>query len=182
MLYLDPLLIILKLNTLSPNELADVLRKAWHPIVGIESITMPGLRQGAEYWTNLPKLGEGGEELAGVGGELEHIRADQMAELGFLEKNFDQTLHELFTELKTRAGRDGIISYWKFINADTFEKTVRRAWLVSFLVSYGMATMEVKPLEDEILLKPLEKAQAPRGQGTSIPIPVSKERWREMNG
>jgi hypothetical protein len=51
--------------------------------------------------------------------------------------------------------------------------------MTSFLVTYGYATLEIHPLEEEIFIKPYEKQTAKIGkkQLVSIPIAVSAEDW-----
>ena len=39
--------------------------------------------------------------------------------------------------------------------ADTYEETVQRAFITSFLVTYGYATLEIDQLEEEIFIKHL---------------------------
>jgi hypothetical protein len=49
---------------------------------------------------------------------------------------------------------------------------------VSFLVTYGYATLELKPLEDEITLRPLPKPQRLERVATfSVPIAISRAEW-----
>jgi len=43
MLYLDPLLIMLKLHALPARELADVFARSWHPIVQLETLEPEGV-------------------------------------------------------------------------------------------------------------------------------------------
>jgi hypothetical protein len=67
------------------------------------------------------------------------------------------------------------------VGAETFEETVHRAFLTSFLVTYGYATLEVYPLEDEIFIKPFEKQQKrmSRQQLVSLPIAITHEEWEK---
>ncbi|MEM2242631.1 MAG: hypothetical protein QW827_03040, partial [Candidatus Bathyarchaeia archaeon] len=76
---------------------------------------------------------------------------------------------------------NGKIRYWDFIGAETYEETVYRAFLTSFLVTYGYATLEVYPLEDEIFIKPFEKQQrrTAKKQLVSLPIAITREEWEK---
>ena len=78
-------------------------------------------------------------------------------------------------------GGNGKILYWDFIGADTYEDTVERAFLTSFLITYGYATLEIHPLEEEIFIKPFEKPniQILTQQSISIPIAVTYENWQK---
>jgi len=178
LLYFDPLLIMWKLHSLSPKELAEVLSGSWHPILDMECLTPHGIKEAMDYWTNLPSFGERAR-LDATEVLTEEVALQELARLGILsEEEFVATLERAWGELNERAdGRE--ISYWDFIAARTFEETVGRAWLVSFLVSYGYATLEVKPLEEEILLKPLPKPmKLERVTTFSVPIAISRSEWQ----
>jgi hypothetical protein len=179
MLYLDPLLIMLKLHALSPRDLAEVLVRSWHPIIELESLSPHGIKEGLDYWKNLPSLEDrfGGLETTEVmTGEMAR---KELARMGILtDEDFATVLDKLWRELKDAVGRGGEISYWRFVSERTFKETVSKAWLVSFLVSYGYATLEVKPLEEEIILRPLTKPQTLEPVVTfSVPISISREDW-----
>jgi hypothetical protein len=76
-------------------------------------------------------------------------------------------------------GENGKIRYWDFVGAETYDETVHKAFMTSFLVTYGYATLEIYPLEEEIFIKPYEKpiAKVGKKQLVSIPIAVSTEDW-----
>jgi len=178
LLYLDPLLITWKLHTLSPKELSEVFVGSWHPVVDMECLTPHGIKEAMDYWTNLPNFGERAR-LDATEVLPEEVALQELARLGIIsEEEFVTILERVWGELKERAN-GGKISYWDFITARTFEETVDRAWLVSFLVSYGYATLEVKPLEEEILLKPLPKPlKLERVATFSVPISISRSEWQ----
>jgi len=179
MLYLDPLLITLKLHALPARELAEILTRSWHPIVEFESLSPHGIKEAMEYWTNLPSLEERWRELEATEVLTGEIARRELARLGILsEEDFTAMLDRTWRELKDAAKERGEISYWDFIHAQSFEETVIRAWLVSFLVSYGYATLELNPLEEEILLKPLPKPERLEWVATfSVPIAISRAEW-----
>lgn len=179
LLYLDPLLISLKLHALPAKDLAEVLARAWHPIVELESLSPHGIREARDYWTNLPSLEERWRGLEGAEALTEEIARRELVRLGILSlEDFATALDRAWLELKGMAGERGEISYWDFIQARSFEETVRRAWLVSFLVTYGYATLELKPLEEEILLRPLAKPRKLERVATfSVPIAISRSEW-----
>jgi hypothetical protein len=58
---------------------------------------------------------------------------------------------------------------------------VERAFLTSFLISYGYATLEIRPLEELIFIKPFEKPNTKilTQQSISIPISVTHENWQK---
>ena len=67
--------------------------------------------------------------------------------------------------------------------ADTYSETVRRAYLTSFLITYGYASLDVDPLTEELVLKPRRKPRMrPREKMTSLVIPLSREDWMSHVG
>lgn len=178
MLYLDPLLISLKLHALPPKDLADVLARAWHPIVELENISPQGFREAKDYWTRLPPMGERWQGLGTevISGEIAREELDRMGVVS--EEEFSKTIEKTWGELKKAAGEKGEISYWDFIMEKTYDKTVAKAWVVSFVITSGYATIEAKPLEEEMILKPFPKQQRhTRATVFSFTVPITREEW-----
>jgi hypothetical protein len=96
------------------------------------------------------------------------------------EKAFTEELEVLWKELRSKVGERQKILYWEFIGADTYEETSRRAYMTSFLVTYGYATLEVHRLEEEIYIIPFDKPRSLVGKkpSVSVPVSVSYEEWR----
>jgi hypothetical protein len=90
------------------------------------------------------------------------------------DKAFSEELENFWQELKEQLeekGSDGKIRYWDFVGAETYEETVHRAFMTSFLVTYGYATLEIRPLEEEIFIKPYEKpGEAKRPKNSWFPF------------
>ncbi|MEM3770570.1 MAG: hypothetical protein QXG76_05240, partial [Candidatus Bathyarchaeia archaeon] len=100
------------------------------------------------------------------------------------DKAFTEELENFWNELKRlvgEKGENGRIRYWDFVGAETYEETTRRAFMTSFLVTYGYATLEVHPLEEEIFVKPFERQQRriAKKQLVSIPIAITVEEWEK---
>jgi len=53
--------------------------------------------------------------------------------------------------------------------------------MTSFLVTYGYATLEIRPLEEEIYVRPYEKQVriTAKKQLVSVPIAITLEDWRK---
>lgn len=187
-LYTDPFLLEDKVRSLSGEKLAELFLKAWRPIVEMEQLTLHGLSRALDYWRKLPPLRERWRSFPQPLPEAEPAtRMELLRERILRDKAFTEELEGLWMEMRQLAesrGMGGKIRYWDFIGAETYEETVRRAFMTSFLISYGYADLEVQPLEMEIFLKPNLK---PMKRGTaeqliSIPISISREewlRWRE---
>jgi hypothetical protein len=58
---------------------------------------------------------------------------------------------------------------------------VQKAFMASFLITYGYATLEIHPLEEEVFIVPYQKPAPNTGskQLVSIPIAVSAEDWQK---
>ncbi len=178
-LYRDPFLLEERIGGLSPEALAAIFLRAWHPVVELEQMTVLSLEEAARYWSELPYKGEKELEEAEVlpGAPIE------VEEAGVLAEETQRALEELWEELRRRA-RGGSVRYWDFITADTYAETVRRAYLTSFLITYGYASLEVDPLsEEELILRPRRRPRTrPREKTTSVAIPITYEEWLEHAG
>ncbi len=180
-LYRDPFLIEEKLRSLPIRDLAEVFLKAWHPIVELEQITIGSLKTAMKYWNSLAPLSERWREESLLKAEAGITTRDELIKQGILrDETFLSEIENLWVELKEAVGKEGKVDYWDFIGAESYGETIRRAYLASFLITYGYASLEIQPLEEKIFLKPndapVSKADA---QPFSFPIPVSYERWKQ---
>jgi len=178
-LYRDPFLIEEKLRSLPVETLADLFLQAWRPIVEMEQVTIPSLSEALMYWDGLAPLDERWRRAVFVLSETEATTREDLIRQGILSsETFSVELERLWDELKEATGEKGRIGYWDFIGAETYEETVRRAYLTSFLVTYGYATLEVHPLEERIFMKPNKKPVSKEdAQFFSFPISISPEEW-----
>lgn len=181
LLHFDPMLVTWKVRGISKKQLAYVLVNSWHPIVEMECISRPGIKEAIEYWRNLAPISERGTDLGTTEVSTEEISREELSEFGFESKeDFDEMIEEKWRDLKETTGEDNQISYWEYIDSKEFRETVRNAWIVSFLISYGYATIELNPLEEETTLKVREERETPSEKtGTSVPISISHEDWKE---
>lgn len=181
LLHFDPMLVSWKVRGLSKKQLAYVLVNSWHPIIEMEAIAKPGIQEAVEYWKDLEPISERGTDLETEEKVPEEITREELSEYGFQSKeDFEEVIEQKWKELK-EMGEDGEeIVYWDFVDSESFQETIRNAWLTSYLVSYGYAAVEINPLEEEITLKPREEGGTASEQtATSVPISVSYEEWKE---
>jgi len=180
-LYRDPFLIEEKLRSLPVRDLAEVFLKTWHPIVELEQITIGSLKNAMKYWESLTPLNERWREEELIKTKTGMTTREELIKQGILrDETFLSEIENLWRELKRSAGAEGKIDYWDFVGSESYEETIRRAYLTSFLVTYGYASLEFQPLEDKIYLKPNEQPVSKIDtQPFSFPIPVSYERWME---
>lgn len=182
-LYTDPFLLEEKLTRISREEIVEIFVKTWHPVVEMEQISLHSLAEAIKYWKSLLPLSERWKEILPT--EVEAglaTREELIKQRILLGKAFSEELENFWDELKRRVKEksgNGKIRYWDFIGAGTYEETVHRAFMTSFLVTYGYATLEIYPLEEEIFIKPYEKPVTKIGekQLVSIPVAVTAEEW-----
>jgi hypothetical protein len=182
-LYTDPFLLEEKIKRLEKEAIVEAFLGAWHPTVEFEQISLHSLKEALRYWESLPPLKDRWkefpmpEEAGGAASREELIRLKILR-----DKAFTEELESFWNKLKrlvAEKGEDGRIRYWDFVGAETYEETIHKAFMTSFLVTYGYATLEVHPLEEEIFIKPFEKQQRriAKKQLVSIPIAVTLEEW-----
>ena len=184
-LYTDPFLLEEKIDQASKDEMLSVFLGAWHPLVELEQLSMNSLAAAMRYWDSLVPLKDRWPDLDVQEVAMGTATRDEMVKERVVgDKVFSDELEGYWQELKMKVqakGSEGKIRYWDFIGADTYEETVERAFLTSFLITYGYATLEIHRLEEEIFLKPFEKPKTEvlTQQSISIPIAVTYANWEK---
>lgn len=184
-LYTDPFLIEEKIRRLDNEELAHLFLRAWKPIIEMEQVSLHSLSEALKYWNDLLPMSERWRKTSYLEAETGITTREELVKMKIMaEKAFSKELEVLWEDLKLKAGREKKILYWDFVGTDTYPETTKRAYLTSFLVTYGYATLEVNPLEGEIFVKPFEKPKSVinKRQVISIPISVSYEEWEKWTG
>jgi len=182
-LFIDPMLVELKIRISSIEELGDALIESWHPIVQLEQIPSKRLLEAMDYWNRLLPLSERfGEKLEVEEVELGSLDLEDLIELKILsEVEFNDMLQKLWAELKERCGDEGAVEYYKFIHSEDFSETVLRGYLTSFLVTEGYANLIFNPLEEKVYLK-ANKAQLQvlkAGPPRSAVVQLNYDAWRK---
>jgi len=184
-LYTDPFLLEEKIMQIGKQEMVNVFLKAWNPLIEFEQISLNTLAQGLLYWQALAPLSERWKDLEAAEVSMGFASRDELIKQGVLgDREFSEELNCYWQELKRRVinnGQDGKIHYWDFIGSDTYEETVQRAFLTSFLITYGYATLEIDRLEELVFIRPFDKPKIgilPQ-QSTSVAIAVSCEEWQK---
>jgi hypothetical protein len=184
-LYSDPFLLEEKITTTPKDDMVTIFLRSWHPIVELEQINLHSLAEALRYWDSLVPLSERWQEFGVNEVATGTTTRDELVKLRILgDKVFGEELEAFWQELKLKVqeiGKDGKILYWNFVGADSYEDTVQRAFMTSFLITYGYATLEINRLEETIFIKPFEKPLAKLGtqQGVSVPIAVTYENWQK---
>ena len=184
-LYTDHFLLEEKILQTGKQEMVNVFLKAWNPLVEFEQISLYGLAEGLRYWEALAPLTERWKDFDISEVAMGFASRDDLIKQRVLgDREFSEELECYWQELKNKVaqkGGDGKIGYWDFIGADTYEETVQRAFLTSFLVTYGYATLEIDRLEETVFILPYDKPRIEvlTEQSTSVPIAVSCEDWQK---
>jgi hypothetical protein len=158
LLYTDPLLVELKILASQPGDLARSFLRAWRPLVALQQVNLEQLRLAYGYWSNLRKM-----QMDEYDGSRIPMRLDleELRSKGVLADEVQSKLLEGMHEELLRRATAGRMDYWEFVSMGDFTSTVRRAVLVSFLVTLGYAELEIEPLENRIWLRPKALPEIP---------------------
>ena len=167
----DPQMLADKVARLPAAALATVFLSAWHPVVELEQITLEGFELALRYWDAMPSWASRRHEESELRPPPPKPMSDEeLAALGILSREgFLSFLGGLWDELKA----SGPAEYWQFVRTPRFEDTVRRAYGVSFLVSYGYADLESG--EAGLTLRPKPEKER-RSGSTSLAIALGVDR------
>jgi hypothetical protein len=170
-LYIDPLLLELKIRLLTREDLADSFVRCWHPVAQVDQLTARGLEKAFVYWRELVPMSERFKEQFGnfavAPGQMDF---EELKSLNiFSKEEFETRLGSIRAELVQAAG-DGEVDYRKFVRGPTFEETAVRAYLTAFVVTEGRATIRIDPLTEEIFLSPREGGPASETKSVAIEI------------
>jgi hypothetical protein len=184
-LYTDPFLLDEKIRHIEKVDIVRTFVKVWHPTVELEQVSIQSLAEALRYWESLVPLNERWNQMAPTEiGSGTATREELVNERILRDKAFSQELDNFWQELKNEVaekGENGKIRYQSFVYAETYDETVNRAFMTSFLVTYGYATLEIHPLEEEMFIVPYEKPVIKTGskQLVSIPIALTAEDWKK---
>lgn len=184
-LYTDPFLLEEKINQADRDQMLRIFLHSWRPVVELEQISIHSLIEAMRYWETLVPMNERWKQLAPDEVATGVVSREELVKQRVLsDKVFSEELEKFWDELKAAVetkGKDGKMRYWDFIGSDTYECTVERAFLTSFLITYGYATLEIHPLEDLMFIKAFEKPQTKTRseQAVSVPIAVTCDDWQK---
>jgi hypothetical protein len=179
-LYTDPFLLEERILKKDKNEITRDFLQSWHPIVEMEQITLQSLEDALRYWDALVPLRERWETEEIMQVQTGTATRGELAEQSILrDETFSTELDRYWKELKTKAAGSRLL-YMDWVGADTYEETVHRAYMTSFLITYGYATLEINRLEEEIFIVPLEEPSSRLSkQAVSVPISLTSEDWQK---
>jgi hypothetical protein len=179
-LYVDPLLIELKIKMLSAEKLKDVFAKCWHPIVEMQQLVPKRLKEGIDYWNLLPPTEDRWPKLETHRAFVDQITLEELKKQGLLAKaSFEDSIKETWEKLKSKGDK---VSFWEFIHSDSYGEAAKRAYLTSFLITYGYATLKIDYLKEKVYLIPFNEQQRKTDgkQGISIPLSITKTELQKV--
>ena len=173
-LYIDPLLIQLKVKLLPKEALSEAFVKSWHPVAQVDQLSPKGLEKAFVYWRDLVPISERFKDQFGTYGiRPGQVDYSELVSLGvFTREQFETNLSQLYNELLERSSGDWV-DYREFIEADSFEIKVRRAYLLAFLISEGRALLKTEPLSGKIWTMAL--VERVKGVPKSVAISLAGE-------
>ncbi len=173
-LYIDPLLIQLKVKLLAKEELIESFVKSWHPIAQVDQVSPKGLEKAFLYWRDLLPMSERFKDKFGTFGTMPGvIDVNGLVELRiYSQEQFEDRLKELREELLLKSNGEWI-DYREFIRADSFEAKVVKAYLLAFLITEGLASLKTDPLTGKIWVVAL-RAKA-GGMPKSVAVSLASE-------
>ena len=171
-LYIDPLLIQLKVKLLTRDELSESFIKSWHPVAQIDQVSPRGLEKAFAYWRDLQPMAERFKtEFGSYGVKPGTVDYGELVDLGvFTKDQFDKNLNDLHESLMERSDGNWI-DYRDFVGAGPYEEKVFRAYMLAFLISEGRASLRTDPLTGQIWTMAL--ASKAGGQPKSVAISVA---------
>jgi hypothetical protein len=179
-LYTDPFLLEEKLQRLSKEEFAEIFIEVWNPIIELEQLSISSFDEAMKYWQELLPLSERWQKDGPLEVEATATTREELVRMKILaERTFFEELETFWKELKQKVGEAEKILYWDFVGADTYSETMDRAYMTSFLITYGYATLELHPLEEEVFIKPFTKQRTKLAEtrAVSVPVSISSEEW-----
>ncbi|MEM3545494.1 MAG: hypothetical protein QXU47_08705 [Candidatus Bathyarchaeia archaeon] len=180
--YADPAFIEYKLRKMSTKAIVDVFMRTWRPIACLEEISREKLIEAIEYWNHLKPLESRWSKFTGGYKPREYVDFEELKRQGIIvDETFYSNLEKILNELKEACKTQRSVSYWSFISSESFEETVKRAYMLSFLLTYGYAELKKIPLRDDYTIAPRERIES-KAPSESLPISVDYERWRELSG
>lgn len=173
-LYIDPLLIQLKVKLLPKESLSEAFIRSWHPIAQVDQLSPRGLEKAFVYWRDLVPISERFKDKFGTYGIRPGlVDYSELVSLGvFTREEFESSLTQLYSELLERSNGDWV-DYMEFLGNDSFEVKVRRAYLLAFLISEGRALLKTEPLSGKIWT--MAVADRVKGVPKSVAISITGE-------
>jgi hypothetical protein len=175
-LYADPDFVTRKVERMSEKRLAEVFLQSWHPVTELEQLTNGAAADALDYWNLLLPIEERWKRKDySPGTRPETTDSDTLIGLGIHGKEFRGELIQLWNELRQKYSLEKKpIDYWSFVKGTSYQETVRRAYFVSFLVTYGYSKLQLEG-EQMALVPNDEPSEKVSSGAVSLPIAIPRE-------
>src|SRR5438445_11146541 len=171
-LYIDALIVQLKVKLLSRQALSESFIRSWHPIAQLDQLSPRGLEKAFVYWRDLRPFSERFKDQFGsYGARPGVVDYQDLIDLGiFTQEQFDSRMNVVYDELALTSKGEWV-DYREFIESSEVEKKITRAYILAFLISDGMAHVKTDPLTGKISIMPLPRRAT--GEAKSVAISVT---------
>jgi hypothetical protein len=169
-LFVDSQLITVRILAADLRDVASWLASSWRPIVFSEQLTAGMVRDGLEYFLSLPTRAGPRERLSSTA-EISGLTKDLLP-IFSQDITLEDEIRRIHGEMLELAGDGGHLDYFQFISREGEANRPYRAYIVSFIVSEGLAEILRNPLSGEMYIQPF-KEKVDRKTVTSLPITVT---------
>ena len=129
-LYKDPFMLSQQLMMMDVGAIAKAFLRSWHPIVELEQVSAKTLAGSLEYWGDLLPLDERWNEFDLSEVDVGVASISDARAMGYIsEEGFTETLEAFWGEMKGKGSEGSWIPYWDWVGADTYDETVKRAYI-----------------------------------------------------
>ncbi len=152
MLVLGPFIALLKIASLSKQELAKELAEAWHPIVELEQITWIDVFRALNYLSARRKFALEIPEGKRVG----VASSSELGELGLLsELDLEEEAKKLEKEIAEKLAEKGAVEYFEVVRGESLSEVFVKAYVISYLATAGKYSIVYDPLREKYyIVKP----------------------------
>jgi len=173
-LYADPEFIVRKVEHMSEKRLVEVLLQSWHPLAELEQLTEETVTHALSYWDTLLPIAERWKKRQSNEGKAPTSISDEtLTGLGVHGEEFNKQINRLYEELRIACENGKAADYWTFARRSTYQETVHRAYLISFLITYGFARLRTE--DGNLSLIPIDRPTGKAAANSiSFPIPVPR--------
>ena len=162
-LYVDPFLVRLAMLGSPPDRLAEAFLQSWRPSVARDVLSHEMMKRSYYYWNNL-------KEYAIEAEKTEPLLGESLESLGI---RYDELISEgiagMRDELRDRGGR---VLYEDLVGGGSLNERLRRAVLISFMLSYGYAVVEKEPLKKKFWIVAKDRVPDERPKSTESIVTV----------
>jgi len=143
-LYLDSMIVRLKIMALSVDKLADILRRVWRPPTELNIVLDKDLLDAKQYFDSIIKF---------KWTPPRSIEGYAPPQYIFVEEFISKHLNEIYQEL-IEYSRYNWVNYNNFISRG---RKLFKAYILSFLISDGLVEMKIDRIKRTVLIRPLKK-------------------------